>query len=231
MSEPQESFRQHRSCARQLQYLKLLLEGAKLHHKNICIAMLDIKSAFDTVDHTCLFRILQGLGIPLDAIAVIKDLHMQATTSILTGQCQTQPIRLCRGTIQGDTLSPLLFILYMEPLLRWLQLNDRGYRCASCSPTSPHYANVLAAADDLALVSHDTQQLQVQLNQMQAFADWSGMQVAPAKCIASAVLWGSHQQNTLHQLLIGMLYSPCSRRSEYMVLLCTAYPPRIPFDI
>ena len=191
LSEPQEGFRQYKDCQRQLKYLKLNLEDAKLHKHDIIIALLDIKSAFDSVDHPRLFLILKALGIPADAIAVIQDLHTHAYTSILTNFGETQPIPLRRGTIQGDSLSPLLFILFLEPLVRWLQINDRGYRTRSTSRFAPLYANVLAAADDLALLSNNVQNMQVQLDKVQAFADWTGMQLAPAKCETSAALWGS----------------------------------------
>ena len=65
----------------------------------------------------------------------------------------------------------------------------------SASSTCPHYSNVLAAADDLALMSGSSDQMQVQLNKVQAFADWCGMKLSPAKCEASAVLWGTHAAN------------------------------------
>ena len=64
LSEPQEGFRKQKNCQRQLQYLKLVLEDAKMHKRDLCISRLDIKKAFDTVDHPRLFQILQALGIP-----------------------------------------------------------------------------------------------------------------------------------------------------------------------
>ena len=192
LSEPQEGFRKCKSSSRQLQYLKLILEDAKMHKRDLNVTLLAIKSAFDTVDHHRLFAVLQGLGIPDDTVELIRDLHLNATTSISTNHGQTPPILLRRGTIQGDSLSPLLFILFLEPLLRWLGLNDRGYRCGSTPEKAPHYANSLAAADDLALLTNNTIQMQKQLDKVQIFAEWSGMQLAPAKCETSAVLWGTH---------------------------------------
>ena len=192
LSEPQEGFRKFKSSSRQLQYLKLVLEDAKLHKHDLNVSLLDIKSAFDTVDHHRLFAVLQALGIPMDAVRLIQDLYINATTSISTNHGQTPPISLRRGTIQGDSLSPLLFILFLEPLLRWLSINDRGYRCGSAPAKMPHYANSLAAADDLALLTCNVDQMQRQLDKVQLFAEWSGMQLAPSKCETSAVLWGTY---------------------------------------
>ena len=41
------------------------------------------------------------------------------------GNTSTIPIN--RGTLQGDTLSPFLFTIFMEPFLRWLAVGSRGY--------------------------------------------------------------------------------------------------------
>ena len=128
-----------------------------------------VKSAFNSVDHARLFEIMQALGWPRDVVEVVKDLHLNADTSITTNFGSTAPVVLRRGTIKGDSFSPLLFLLFMEPLLRWLQMNDRDYRCAFASGVAPHYANVLAATDDIALLSGSACQKRVQLDEVQCF--------------------------------------------------------------
>ena len=40
----------------------------------------------------------------------------------------TVPIHIHRGTLQGDTLSPFLFTIFMDSLLRWLAVGSMGYR-------------------------------------------------------------------------------------------------------
>jgi len=73
--------------------------------------------------------IMYDLGFPTDAIDTVKNLYEDATTQItLPSGGSTQKIPVERGTIQGDTLSPFLFLLYMEHLLRWLHVGGREYR-------------------------------------------------------------------------------------------------------
>ena len=192
LSEPQEGFRKFKSCKRQVQYMKLAFEDAKLHQQDLYICLLDLKKAFDSVDHARLFAIMRALGFPADAIKVVEGLHTGAFTTLQTNFGSSCPIPIRRGNIQGDSMSPLLFIIFIEPLLRWLQINDRGYRCRSTQACNPHYANTLAAADDLALLSGSAKQLQVQLHKVEAFTAWSGMSISPPKSVLSAVLWGAH---------------------------------------
>ncbi len=99
---------------------------------------------------------MRKLGYPEDAVKVVVDLYTNATTSITTSAGQSDTVRIQRGTIQGDTLSPFLFLLFMEPLLRWLEVGNRGYRCGSMPATVQLVLNALGYADDLILAAGDT---------------------------------------------------------------------------
>ena len=70
---------------------------------------------------------MYDMGFPTDAIDVVKDLYTGATTQVKWGTGFTSPIPVDRGSLQGDSLSPFLFLLYIDPLLRWLQVGGREY--------------------------------------------------------------------------------------------------------
>ena len=72
------------------------------------------------------------MRFPEDAIEVIAELYNDAMTKIRLHFAETGPIKIDRGTIQGDTLSPLLFLIFIE-LLKWLQSGGYKYGCLSKS--------------------------------------------------------------------------------------------------
>ncbi len=120
LSSAQEGFRKQRNTIRQLQNVMNIMSDAKISQQDLYLLHVDFSSAFNTIDHDKLLCIMHDLGFPEDAIEVIAELYTDAITKIKVYFAETGPIKIERGTIQGDTLSPLLFLIFIEPLLRWL---------------------------------------------------------------------------------------------------------------
>lgn len=83
--------------------------------QDIYLLQIDFAETFDTVDHDKLIQVLLALGYPQDAIRVVRNLYTNATTAVQTPYGLTDKIPIEEGTIQGDELPPLLFIIYLEP--------------------------------------------------------------------------------------------------------------------
>ena len=137
---------------------------------------------------------MYDLGFPTDAIDTVKNLYENATTQIkLPSGGSTKPIPVKRGTIQGDTLSPFLFLLYMEPLLRWLQVGGRGYR-HSCIPdqntADTHLSNILSSAafaDDLLCPTGAIQNLKIQAQKLSLYSEWAALIISSNKTKATGI--------------------------------------------
>ena len=121
LQDNQEGFRAERGTSRQLQLFIAALEDARFMNQDIYILYIDFKNAFGSIDHARFLAIMKDLGYPTDAINLIGNIYTQAST-IFTGEHfgKTLPISIQRGTIQGDIHSPYFFIIFLEPLLRWL---------------------------------------------------------------------------------------------------------------
>ena len=77
-------------------------------------------------------RTLEFLSLPRDFTLLVSKLYSGASTQFITSHGHTPPVGIGRGTLQGDPLSPLLFDLMVEPLIRWLNAADKGYNITSC---------------------------------------------------------------------------------------------------
>jgi ribonuclease HI len=189
----QEGFRPYRNTVRQAHNLVSVYEDAALHKSNVTAMYVDFSMAFNTVDHGRLLQTMDLLGFPPQAARVVASLYSSAATSIKIPAGQTPPIPVQRGTVQGDTLSPLLFLIFIEPLLRWLQTGGRGYTIKavgdSHEASKMKYA-ALAYADDLVLITENVGDMRVQARKLEKFLAWAGLSVNHTKC---AITGATHE--------------------------------------
>jgi hypothetical protein len=122
---------------------------------------------------------MADLGYPQDAINLIGNIYSNSSTRFFrTHFDQTKPVHIQRGTIQGDTLSPYLFIIFLEPLLRWLERGNLGYKLKM----SQYTINSAACVDYLAIITNDIKSIQPQINKIDKFYNWAGMELGIPKC-------------------------------------------------
>ena len=82
------------------------------------IAFIDFQKAFDSVNRTKLWEILQESGYPPHLIKVVKSLYRDTKVIIETGNFRSDEIATNRGVRQGCGLSPALFNIYLDDVIR-----------------------------------------------------------------------------------------------------------------
>lgn len=84
---------------------------------------LDMEKAFDSLEWIYLIEVLSKYGLQGSFMKVIKGLYNNPSAQIVTSGMVSDNIKIERGTRQGDPLSPLLFILAVEPLVESIRKN------------------------------------------------------------------------------------------------------------
>ena len=96
---------------------------AREFQKNIYFCFTDYAKAFDCVDHHKLWKILQEMGMPVHLTCLLRNLYAGQEATVRTGHGTTDCFQIGKRVRQGCILSPCLFNLYAEYIMR----NSRLY--------------------------------------------------------------------------------------------------------
>jgi hypothetical protein len=131
-------------------YVQRVIQLLHKKKKPALFIKLDISKAFDSINWSFLLEVLDNLGFSTKWRDWIASLLGTATSTVLINGQPTKEIKHERGLRQGDPLSPMLFILAIDPLQRIIQMAaDKGI----LSPVLPKAANLRCSlyADDAAI--------------------------------------------------------------------------------
>ena len=96
--------------------------------KNIYFCLIDYAKAFDNVDHHKLWKILKEMGIPDHLTCLLRNLYASQEGTVRTGHGATGSyldwFQTGKGVCQGCILSPCLFNLYAEYIMRNAGLDE-----------------------------------------------------------------------------------------------------------
>ena len=95
-----------------------IIEKTRELQKNIYFCFIDYAKAFDYVDHNKLWKILKEVGIPDHLTCLLRNLYAGQEGTVRTGHGTTDWFQIGKGVRQGCMLSPYLFYLYAEYIMR-----------------------------------------------------------------------------------------------------------------
>ena len=118
------------------------MEKAREFQKIIYFCFIDYAKAFDYVDHNKLWKILNEMGIPDHQPCFVRNLYAGQEASIRTGHGTTDWFQIGKGVCQGSILSPCLFNLYAEYIMRnaGLEETQAGIKIARRNINNLRYA-------------------------------------------------------------------------------------------
>lgn len=83
-------------------------------NKNIYIAFIDLKAAFDQIPKSHVWKSLQEAGVNEQLIRNIESVYNNVTAQVRLNGELSSGFKMKKGLKQGDSLSPLLFVIVMD---------------------------------------------------------------------------------------------------------------------
>jgi exonuclease III len=173
-------FRKGLSTSNSLYTIKSIIDVADRRKDPLYLLLLDIQKAYDTVPSEALKLALQRIGVSLKLISVILAINRSLEINIQHYYGKTSPFFQSNGLPQGDKYSPILWLIFYDPLLARLTKETSGYTLNN-SLSLTH----LAFADDLKLLSSSATDSKKQLVIVSSFLDSFQMKANASKSIVA----------------------------------------------
>src|SRR5574337_812883 len=151
----QAGFRKGRGTRDQIANIRWIMVKAREFQKNIYFCFIDYAKAFDCVDHHKLWKILKEMGIPEHLTYLLRNLYAGQEATVRTGHGTTDWFQIGKEVRQGCILSPCLFNLYAEYIMRNAGLEEAqaGIKIARRNIDNLRYA------DDTTLMAESEEEL------------------------------------------------------------------------
>lgn len=177
-------------CAENTFKLDLILKYHRQHFKPLYLASVDIAKAFDSVTHQTIHDTLVTKGLPNAMIEYIMYVYEHSITKLVCDDWESEPIHPTCGVKQGDPLSPIIFNLIMDRLLRMIPKE------IGVDIDRDHF-NALMFADDLIFVASTPQGLQLLLDLAVNFLAQCGLTINANKSFTVALRNVPHKKKSV----------------------------------
>lgn len=167
--------------------------GIKIHRQNfksLFIASIDIAKAFDSVSHNTIRDTLTIKGIPNPMVRYIMDVYARSTTKLVCDGWESDPIHPTCGVKQGDPLSPIIFNMVIDTLLRAIPPEVGVEVCGK------HF-NTFAFADDINFITSTPHGLQLVLDLATDYLARCGRKINASKSFTVAIKNVPHAKKTV----------------------------------
>ena len=120
----QAGFRKGRGTRDQIANIHWTIERARKFQKSIYFCFIDYAKVFDCVDHKKLWKILKEMGIPDHLTCLLRNPYAGQEATVRNGRGKTDWFQIGKGVRQGCILSPCLFNLHAEYIMRNAGLDE-----------------------------------------------------------------------------------------------------------
>ena len=101
-----------------------MMEDARRKQKTLHLVWFDLRNAFGSVLYQLLWFSMRSMALAEEMLTIFKDIYEGSSFMVLSDVGETKEIPQERGVKQGCPLSPLVFNLVLEGLLRGIKASS-----------------------------------------------------------------------------------------------------------
>ena len=172
----QAGFREHRSCVDLINSLRVIIEQSCEWNSTTYMLFVDFEKAFDSVDRCVMWRLLLKYGIPPKIVNLTRETYNGYECQVVHEGKLTEPFRVTSGVRQGCILSPIIFLLVIDDIMRKSIQRKRGLQWGLLNRLEE-----LDYADDVCLLTHSFQHMKETLKELEIEAWKAGLKINSRK--------------------------------------------------
>ena len=179
LPEEQKGCRKGSRGTNDLLYIdRAVIKEVKSRNKNLAMAAIDYKKAYDLVPHSWIKECLYLFGVAENIKSLIANSMEKWKLILCLGNSELGEVEIKRGIFQEDSLSPLVFVLALIPLSFILRKAKAAYEFSE----NKEKINHLLLMDDLKLYSRSEKGLDSLVQTVCVFSEDIGMELGIENC-------------------------------------------------
>ena len=171
LTDEQAGFRKDRNTVQQILMLRLIAEKAKRKNKMVYNCFIDFQKAFDSIEQDVTWATLKSYGVGKRLIEILQNIGERSKSAVKVGQEIGEWFPVTIGTRQGDPLSPITFITYLERVMDCIQDNGTGISVQG------ETINNLKFADDIDLIEESWDALEKNITTLNQAGEKAGLRI------------------------------------------------------
>eukprot|EP00924_Labyrinthula_sp_SR-Ha-C_P001167 augustus_masked-scaffold_7-processed-gene-15.47-mRNA-1 protein AED:1.00 eAED:1.00 QI:0/0/0/0/1/1/2/0/1077 len=172
----QAGFRSNFSTMNKIEVLNSIVKHCLRKNQKLKLLFVDFQKAFDSVDHRFIQISLKEHHVPKKLRKIIKSLYEAAEVRAAEGNKLSESVNLRRGVLQGDSLSPAIFVVVLNSVMK--RINHSTLTNLTVAGMKFNY---LAFADDIVTICDSDEQISNFVNQLQTLEPVSGLRINISK--------------------------------------------------
>ena len=158
-------------------------------HPYLCL--FDLEKAFDSIEHSILLQRLFDVGVSGKCWRVILNWYTSSQSMVRVNTRYSDHFPISRGVKQGSVLSPLLFLIAVDPMLKNLRLKQAGLSI------SGNFVGAAAHADDLRTIATSKSSVKEQVDIIEKFTSNNHLKLNSSKTEIIKISYNHPHEDTL----------------------------------